>query len=380
VGGSMTDAMRQRASVADEAAEWLATLTDSACTRDEQQAFISWLRRSNLHVEEFLRISALTQQLTRLKLLPHEDIEELLRRTSTGSTGVGQVADISRRNKSDMSAKNGGALGPVAPRMRWMFAACAVIGTALLALATVRFDPFDWFTPTYSTSVGELRSITLADGSVVELNTQSSLRTRFTEQERRVELLQGEAMFRVAKNRSRPFRVASGSLDVVAVGTAFNVYQQSSRTVVTVLEGRVRVIDHTGPLYTSSAPARTGQDFELASGEQAVVAPHTPIARTSIADPRRVTAWTERRLIFDETPLALAAREFARYNQRTIRIEDPKLAQLHITGVFDATDPASLVQFVEAYGGISVRRDRSNWVLEGATPPLDSSAADKSPE
>jgi transmembrane sensor len=356
LGSSTTDAMPRRPSAADEAAEWLATLTDSACTAHERQCFVAWLTRSNLHVEEFLRISALTQRLMRPELLPRADIEELVRLATAHLAGASGVTDISAR----------AAATPRAPRQRllWVLAACTVPAAAILVLLFARFDPPGWLTPTYTTSVGELRSVTLEDGSVVELNTQSRLRTRFSAAERRVELMRGEAVFKVAKNPARPFRVAAGFAEIVAVGTAFNVYAQSSRTVVTVLEGRVRVSDHTSALRPNQRVARSDQNLEVASGEQAIIAPHVPIALASIADPKRATSWTERRLIFDETPLATAAVEFARYNARWIRIRDPKLAQLHITGVFDATDPASLVQFVQAYGEVGVQEDRGGWTLE----------------
>jgi transmembrane sensor len=244
---------------------------------------------------------------------------------------------------------------------------------AILALIVARVGLSEWLASTYTTSIGELRSITLEDGSVVELNTQSRVRTHFTPTERRVELLSGEAVFKVAKNPARPFRVVAGSAEIVAVGTAFNVYAQSSRTVVTVLEGRVRVSGQRSATRKAAASARAEQELELARGEQAIIAPHVPIAKASLADPRQVTSWTERRLVFEETPLADAAAEFARYNARSIRIEDAKVGELHITGVFDATDPESLVQFVEAYGSVGVREDRGGWTLEstGAAPNLE---------
>jgi transmembrane sensor len=358
----MTEVPR-KPTVADEAAQWLATLTDSACTRTERQTFVEWLRRSNLHVEEFLRISALTQRLGRPDLWPPEDLDQLTRRAIDDLSSPARPTELLARNVSLARAP------PSWPR--WRLAACAASALVVLALAVVRFDPFAWLTPTYATSVGELRSITLEDGSVVELNTQSRLQTHFTATERRVDLSRGEAVFRVTKNPARPFRVATGSAEIVAVGTAFNVYAQTSRTVITVLEGRVRVSDHPDSIRSSeqgaqtaaAGPASRGQTVELARGEQAIVAPDAPISRASLADPKQVTSWTERRLIFEETPLVSAAAEFARYNTKAIRIEDEKLGELHISGVFDATDPASLVQFVNAYGDVEVREDRLGWIL-----------------
>jgi transmembrane sensor len=206
----------------------------------------------------------------------------------------------------------------------------------------------------------------------VELNTRSKLHTRFTAAARTVELLQGEAIFKVAKNPQRPFRVLSGPSEIVAVGTAFNVYARTAGTVVTVLEGRVRV-SRTNDAAASTPRTRTQVDeyaVELARGEQAVIAPQRPIVRTVLEDPEKATAWTERRLIFEETPLAAVTAEFARYyTAKIIRIADPKLAGLHITGVFDATDPASLVAFLKTFGAVDIREDERGWII--GTRPAD---------
>ncbi len=95
--------------------------------------------------------------------------------------------------------------------------------------------------PLYSTDIGERRSITLADGSTVDLNARSKLRIEFSSAERRVELLDGQALFQVAKDKQRPFIVHSGDATVRAVGTQFDVYRKDSGTTITVLEGRVAV-------------------------------------------------------------------------------------------------------------------------------------------
>src|SRR4029077_9414852 len=89
--------------------------------------------------------------------------------------------------------------------------------------------------PLYSTDIGERRSITLADGSTVDLNARSQLRVEFSKSERRVELLDGQALFQVAKDKQRPFIVHSGDATVRAVGTQFDVYRKDSGTTITVL-------------------------------------------------------------------------------------------------------------------------------------------------
>jgi transmembrane sensor len=347
----MTGGTRRQASVADAAAEWFATLSDAQCTSEEREQFADWLRRSNLHVEEFLRISVFARQLGEPSLWSRESVEQLVAQALEAQNNVSTL-DAARKSPLRLSKP-----------LRWAIPVAAA--ACLAAVMTFVVNPA-WFSAPgtiYTTAVGEQRSIALEDGSVVELNTQSSLRTRFTESERAVDLLRGEAIFRVAKNPHRPFRVFSGSTEIMAVGTAFNVYARDSGTVVTVIEGRVRVTSKD----ISDTGAAPSSDMELTRGEQAVIMPRQPIVRVALTDPNKATAWTERRLIFEDMPLSAVTAEFARYyNARTIRIADPGIADLHITGVFDASDPASLVQFLGAFGGIEIREDERGWTLLGS--------------
>jgi transmembrane sensor len=101
----------------------------------------------------------------------------------------------------------------------------------------------------------------------------------------------------------------------------------------------------------------------LAVGDQLIVARAQPAIRVSLRDTEKVTSWTERRLIFEDTPLSAAAAEFARYSSRTIRIEDPTVAERKINGVFDATDPASLAEFLSGDESLNVRSDADGWTV-----------------
>src|SRR5258708_14766281 len=102
--------------------------------------------------------------------------------------------------------------------------------------------------PVYITALGEQRSIQFADGSTVELNSRSKISVKYSQQESDVDLLEGQAVFHVAHDVSRPFIVAVGATRVRAVGTQFDVYKKSNGTVVTVVEGRVAVYSTQVPL------------------------------------------------------------------------------------------------------------------------------------
>lgn len=333
------------------AAHWLAVLSDEKCTEAERRQFFVWLRASGQHVDEFLRLSRLDGQLSHRQLWPDIGVAELV--AAARASGEGNVATLDR----PLAVGRGVSRKTV----RWPLAAvvaCAFVATGLIA---GRSQIERWLTPEYVTAVGEQRSITLEDGSVVELNSRSRLRAHFEDDLRAIELLEGEAIFRVAKDPSRPFRVRTGVTDIVAVGTAFNVKASDSRTVVTVLEGRVRVNQRAAAERSATQAAKAVSEFELAMGDQLILAKAQPAIRVSLRDTEKVTSWTERRLIFEDTPLSSAAAEFARYSSRTIRIEDPLVGARKITGVFDATDPASLAEFLSGDETLNVRSDSEGW-------------------
>ncbi|MBS0416170.1 MAG: FecR domain-containing protein [Proteobacteria bacterium] len=343
--------------VARAAAEWLVILSDADCTHTEREEFVEWLRRSNLHVEEFLRISQLTQMLAGSKSWPQDSVAALIEQA--GTTDLNRVTRLIQPAEPRNTP-------PRATIQTKLTIPRALAAALLVGLVIAGVMMFDWSSKTYITNVGEMRSITLEDGSVVELNTRSSLRAHFSVSARDVELLEGEAIFKVAKNPHRPFRVWSGATQIVAVGTEFNVDAHNARTVVTVLEGRVRVTSRTsGPSAGSAEPAP--QPIEVASGEQVVVVKHHPPRRVADADTSRATAWTERRLIFEEATLTDVAAEFARYNDKVIQILGEPLASKRITGIFNATDQASFVEFLRTHANVRVREDARGWVLEAGT-------------
>lgn len=230
----------------------------------------------------------------------------------------------------------------------------------------------------YATGIGEQRSITLTDGSRVELNARSRLRIRFSESERFVDLLEGQGMFQVSRDPERPFIVRSSDTHVRAVGTQFDVYRKPSGTVVTVLEGKVEVRTTASPSFSlsedssaeprASTPPVAGEGrtekgesqrslrravTELTAGEQVIIAADQ-IIRPPTVNITAATAWTHRRLVFDSASLAEVAHEFNRHNQRQLVIRDPRLESFLISGVFSSTNPSSLLRFLEQQPNFSI--------------------------
>ena len=197
----------------------------------------------------------------------------------------------------------------------------------------------------YRTVVGERTNLTLPDGSVVTLNTDSVLRTTSERGKRVVYLDRGQAFFRVAKDKTRPFEVHAAGRVVTAVGTAFDV-RVDGGFEVTLVEGKVRV---AAP--AAEAPARPGapptppvvQTTELVAGNR-FSQPDNSQWVVARADTARETSWVTGRLTFENERLAEVIAEFERYSPRRIVIDDPALGEERVSGTFETGDVDSLLR------------------------------------
>jgi len=181
----------------------------------------------------------------------------------------------------------------------------------------------------------------LPDGSAVSLNTNTKVRVAYTAEERRVELLQGEAQFEVGRDAQRPFIVSAGDSHVRVVGTQFVVRLRSASDLdVLVSEGRVSI----------DSPAET-----LVSAGQMALVRDGRITTRSVDDISRRVAWTEGMLIFNGETLSEAVAEFNRYNRRQLVITDPDIASKTIGGAFKATNPDRFATALEKMFHVEVR-------------------------
>jgi transmembrane sensor len=191
----------------------------------------------------------------------------------------------------------------------------------------------------YSTRVGETKEAILSDGSIVTLNTNSQVLVNYSKAARQIRLVQGEALFDVAKNRRRPFIVTAGDTQVRAVGTSFTVRILPQQPVqVLVREG---VVEIRRPGVPEAPPVR------VAANSVAIAPPQAPISSQAL--PRmqvaRELAWRAGHIAFDNEPLADAAREFARYSEVEIRVA-PELESQTVTGLYLSNDPVGFAKAV----------------------------------
>lgn len=220
-------------------------------------------------------------------------------------------------------------------------AAVIAVGTIQLGpsaerpeIAEVRFD----------TPVGGRKTIPLSDGSQVELNTATLIRTAVSEDRREVWLDRGEAYFEVAKAEGRPFIVHAGTRTVTVLGTKFSVRRDGDNVTVAVAEGRVKIEDSARHEAARSATISAG-DVAIARGSS------TLLTARSTERVESTLAWRDGMLSFDQSTLAEAAAEFNRYNRRPIVIGDPEAAAIRIGGTFQASNVEAFARLLrDAYG------------------------------
>jgi len=361
--------MRRR--IAAEAVDWFLLLQEPPAESD-RQSFSEWLLRSPAHVEEYLRVSC-AWSLANVVSEGNLESAALVAAAKAAHETDNVVAlpgRLARRSPPAVS-EPGRSLSGRTGR-------AALVASLVLGLA-VAVTYLSWQSPmTFQTVVGEQSSFTLQDGSVVFLNTNSKIRLGWSPAERHIELLRGEARFKVAQDASRPFTVATATAGVRALGTVFNVRAEPLSTQVAVLEGQVEVtVAPPGkPAAATSAFTNEGaaavhspvvERVRLAAGERAAVTRRGIQTNTGPAI-EAVMAWTERRLVFRDQPLDTVIGEFNRYRMHPLVLDDPALAALRVSGVFDLSDPESLIAYLGAFETVQVdrRSDGSQHLFRGS--------------
>lgn len=337
--------------ILDEAAAWWVELNAGEADRASKQAFDRWLRRSPEHVRAYLEMLPLWEAGAVAPSADSATAAELIAEARAADNLV--VLNEEPPKRADVSQRR-------APFAKLSLAkAASVLLLISVGISTAWLAMRD--TTTYAAAVGERRSITLPDGSQIELNTQSRVQVHFSEQRRDVELLAGQALFRVAKDSKRPFTVSSDDVQVRAVGTEFDVYRRAEGTIVTVVEGKVMVgaAGDSVPAPIATAPAKQSisgghsRAVLLAAGEQVLTNKRASTLAPVKANLATATAWTQGRLIFEAAPLAEVAAEFNRYNERKILV-DAALYEFRVNGSFRSGNPASLFMFLSEQPGIAV--------------------------
>jgi transmembrane sensor len=313
--------------LAERAAEWITVLPDSS--PEERVEFLNWIKESPRHLEEFLCASAIVIGLDNI------DLSNLIEQNSQ------QTANIVHLPQPIPVATQPPILRSRQPaRWRLTAVAAAVIAVAVIAVFQMLAGP-----KTYTTGVGEQRTVQLEDGSIIQLNAGSKAEVLLTDRARVVRLLEGEAMFNVRQAAARPFRVYTGTNVIQVLGTQFNVLRRPSGTMVSVIEGKVQILASRGSEGARTMAAPTSAKLE--AGEEARIGLDGHIEQRAAIDVARVAVWRRHRLDFRADKLLDIAAEFNRYNESPrVIVAGDVAAGRRYSGVFDANDPRSLAEFL----------------------------------
>ena len=299
------------ASVADrEATEWHVRLGERPVSADTLHAFKTW-RQIAGNAEAY------------------QKVERLWRSTGSLSTD----GDIQNLTQATLRTSR--------PRMKRLFpAAVVLVPVAAVALALLFWLPTRGL---YETEIGGQRVVALDDGTQVRLDTDTRIRVRFASGERRIVLEQGQALFTVAHDATRPFRVEAGGTEVTALGTVFDVRRESTGARVTLVEGSVAVTD---------VQAET-RNWRLTPGQQ---------VQTSRRDPAPVavdatveTSWSQGHLVFRGTPLRDAVAEVNRYLPDKIVLAAGPASEVAVNGSFATGDRDAFVAAVSDLFGLTAQ-------------------------
>lgn len=348
--------------IASQAAEWFVAHRDSEMSDAKRAEFIDWLGASPAHVREYLAVSGLAEDFAQAAQSFATPADVLVSRARQDG---GNVIAL------DVAQESGLRREAAAPTRRGRTVLWSAVGGAMVAAIAGIVLGLWWFDGrlSYATGHAEQHSWRMPDGSTVHLNSDSHIEVRFDEHRREVTINRGQAMFQVAKDATRPFRVRAGDTMAEAVGTEFDVYRQQQRTLISVLEGKVAVWRaDAGSAVVADTASNAGSIpsvpvASLAAGQQLKIDASAAIVSTRPADVRKTVAWLQRQVVFDHDPLGAVADEFNRYNELQIHIGDVTLRSAEISGIFSAYDTESFISFLERQPGMRVERGGNSVII-----------------
>jgi transmembrane sensor len=362
-----------------QAATWLVKRDGGALSASEQAQFDAWLAADPRAHAAYVRLELAWKRadgLRRLRpldggvdedLLAHSPFEPVQMEEYPAREGTGQTTDLVPAD----AITDAQVVEYKRPRRHWAIPLAAAAAVALAAVGAFIWSAYQrtgWHE--YTTDFGGLSRIVLDDGSVVNLNTNSLMRVQITAELRHVVLERGEALFKVAHDKTRPFDVDAGTTTVRAVGTEFSVRLREpaadaggggKAVEVLVREGRVAIdpprqnakpIERAAALPSSMSTLSAGEAVTITATRVVTEQPQMQVQKVAEADVDKKLLWTEGRLWFERQTLKDVVAEFNRYNRRQMVIADPAIENLRIGGGFEATDPESFIAALEKTLGV----------------------------
>ncbi len=301
---SVSTGMDREIIARSEAEAWFVRLMSPECSAAERRSFEQWRASSALNEQAYVATEQLWQRL--------EGME--------ADDAIGRHAAA--------------ALEPEPVTRRWPLALAASLIAVVVGVGVVSHVMTSATVEHYQT-LSQSQTVTLSDGSQITLDLATEIDVRLSRGERNIQLIAGRALFDVAHDASRPFRVDTGHGRVTALGTQFQVDVDTDQVVVTLLEGAVSV--------SPQDERRQESTLRLAPGQQARYSNESAHWTQRDVDPAAVVSWSSGFHVFGATPLDEAVREINRYSATKVRLADPSLQSLVISGNFKTGDAETIV-------------------------------------
>lgn len=290
----MSDITKIPHHVLDAAADWLVLLHSGEMTALQQQQFEQWKAEKKEHQ------------------LALQQMEKFSHGLSNLASNFPSEALFQSNQKFNLSAKRNILL--------------SLSGLAIVGLS-VYFIPWEKWQSDYHTKVGEIKKVSLKDGSQLIMASNCYIDINFTQKTRQIKLIDGEIYIETAKDaQHRPFIVETKNGSVEALGTQFSVRQENSE------QTKVKVYKHA----VAIEPENSSKRQILKQGQRAFF--DEKYISKSLPLDNDQPYWTQQLLVVDQWPLQKVLDELFRYKKGTYSI-DPELKDIKISGVFSLKNP-----------------------------------------
>jgi transmembrane sensor len=323
----------------NEAREWFTLMQSGSVKATEQQALQQWLQADSAHQKAYDQYQLIWQDL--------------------GNLHAQEVAALKRSARPPLLAIIGNGLRGIIAGLSLLNSksqfGLALASVAILAIVIIGLQPEKIVVQEFATTIGEVKNITLADGSEITLGAKSQLKAWATDKERRIILVSGQAFFKVAKNPQRPFWVDAGETKVRVVGTQFDVRKGSDRTRVAVLEGIVNV--------SSTSKSTQSTPVVLTAGQQVTRLNAGSFEAVNAISVSELESWRNGRLIYLRASLADVVADANRYFKGSISLGSKNLADLKVTAAVSTDQMDALTDMLASSLPVVLQRDAKNNIV-----------------
>ena len=326
--------------IEQNAVRWFTRINHGDCDPETVEDFFHWLEESKEHQEKYDAICGVMEDAREftddplLKAFYHEvTVKDIDPSVSSTIREKAHIFTSAKQKVMPWQQRMASWWGTGQARGAVMASLAAIAVMVVVQLANLGPDQ-----KVFQTAAGEIKSITLEDGSVIKLNTKTRLTVEYSEHQRRILLEQGQATFSVAKAVDRPFVVLAGRGQVTAVGTEFDIFRTEEELQISLIEGKVRVREQKSRENRSAFVMEAGKMHAAY-----VTLSDQGISKVTERDPIYVTAWQQRKIIFDGKSLSHVIQELNRYSGRPIILGDARQKDERITAIFPTDVSAALV-------------------------------------